>query len=198
MKGIAKMYSNTHKFIFIHWGKCAGSSIKQALASINGLEVKLQRGHADLDTMKRLIKEDGFNFEQYFKFSCVRNPWDRMVSLYHHMSTEGERHPNNPEKQKINFEGTFEEFLYHQELYPSIYPNFQDFDHVVRYEFLQDDFNILCEKLGIPNKVELPRIDYNTGRPKINYQLYYNLKTKELVTKQNLKIIELFGYKFRE
>ena len=196
MKGIVKMYSNTHKFIFLHFGKCAGSSIKKSLSLVDGLEVKLERGHTDLGTMIKLIKEDGFAPEQYFKFTCARNPWDRMVSLYHHMSTESERHPNNPEKQKINFEGTFEEFLCHQESYPSICPNFEDFDYVVRYEFLKDDFNILCEKLDISNKVELPHIDYNTGRPKINYQSYYNIKTKEMVAKQNLKIIEFFGYKF--
>jgi len=192
------MYSNTHKFIFLHFGKCAGTSIKKSLSLVDGLEVKLERGHADLRTIIKLIKEDGFAPEQYFKFTCARNPWDRMVSLYHHMCTVSERHPNDPKKQKINFEGTFEEFLCRQELYPSIHPNFEDFDYVVRYEFLQDDFNILCEKLDISNKVELPHINYNTGRPKINYQSYYNIKTKEMVAKQNSKIIDFFDYKFEE
>lgn len=190
------MYSNTHKFIFLHWGKCAGSSIKRALMSIDGLEVKLEQGHSNLNMMIRAIKADGFNPDQYFKFITVRNPWDREVSLYHHMCTIAKHSPNNPEKSKIQFNGTFEEFLCHKELYPSICPNFEDFDYVVRYEFLKDDFNILCEKLDISNKVELPHIDYNTGRPKINYQSYYNIKTKEMVAKQNSKIIEFFGYKF--
>ena len=198
MKGIAKMYSNTHKFIFIHWGKCAGSSIKHALMAIDGLEAKYSNGHTSLHDMKKFIKKDGFDPEQYLKFSCVRNPWDREVSLYHHMCTIAKRWPNNPEKSKIQFNGTFEEFLYHQELYPSPRGNFEGLDHVVRYEFLQDDFDILCEKLGILHKVELPRIDYNTGRPKTNYQSYYNSKTQEMIAKQSSKIIDLFGYKFRE
>jgi hypothetical protein len=196
MKGIVKMYSNTHKFIFLHRGKCAGSSIKKSLSSVGGLEVKLEKGHTNLGAMRKLIKEDGFDPEQYFQFTCVRNPWDRVVSLYHHMSTVSKRWPNDPEKQKMNFEGTFKEFLYHQELYPSICPNFQDFDHVVRYEFLQDDFNILCEKLDIPNKVELPRMDYNTGRPKINYQSYYRGNLQQIVAEKYAKDIEYFGYKF--
>ena len=195
MKGIVKMYSNTHKFIFLHWGKCAGSSIKRALDSIDGLEHKLKRGHSNLNLMIKSIKADGFDPDQYFKFTTVRNPWDRMVSLYHHMTTINKRHPEGSENLKKHFQGTFEEFVHHLESNPPIPPNFEDFDYVVRYEFLQDDFNILCDKLDIP-RVELPHIDYETGRPKINYKSYYNLKTKEMIAKENFKTIEKFNYVF--
>ena len=189
------MYSNTHKFIFLHWGKCAGSSIKRGLMSIDGLEVKLERGHSNLNMMIRAIKADGFNPDQYFKFTTVRNLWDREVSLYHHMSTINKRHPNDPEKQKMHFDGTFEEFVRFSN--PLISPDFEDFDYVVRYEFLQDDFATLCDKLNV-HKPELPHIDYGTARPKIDYKSYYHGNLQQIIAEKYAKEIEYFGYKFGE
>ena len=63
------MYSNTHKFIFVHAGKCAGTSIKKTLRLVKGLEVECSRGHLSLWEMANLIQKDGFDPEDYFKFS---------------------------------------------------------------------------------------------------------------------------------
>ena len=192
MKGIVKMYSNTHKFIFLHFGKCAGSSIKKSLASIDGLEVKLERGHADLGVMKKLIKQDGFNPEQYFKFSCARNPWDRMVSLYHHMSTVSKRWPNDPEKLKIQFNGTFEQFVNSTN---TVVSDYSELDYIIRYESLQCDFDVVCDRLNI-ERMKLPCIDYDTGRPTRDYQSYYYGNLQHIVAEKYVKDIEYFGYKF--
>ena len=155
------MYSNTHKFIFLHLGKCAGSSIKKSLSSVDGLEVKLERGHTDLGAMRKLIKEDGFDPEQYFQFTCVRNPWDRMVSLYHHMSTVSKRWPNDPKKLKIQFNGTFEQFA---NSFNTAVIDYSALDYIMRYESLQCDFDFVCDRLNIEPR-KLTCIDYDTGRP---------------------------------
>ena len=188
------MYSNTHKFIFLHLGKCAGSSIKKSLASVPGLEVKLERSHTDLEVMKKLIKKDGFMPEQYFKFSCTRNPWDRLVSLYYHMSTVSKRWPNDPKKLKIQFNGTFEQFVNSTN---TVITDYSELDYIIRYEYLQRDFDIICDRLNI-ERMKLPWIDYDTGRPTRDYQSYYHGNLRQIVAEKYAKDIEYFGYKFGE
>ena len=30
------------------------------------------------------MQRDGFNFDEYFKFAFVRNPWDRVCSVWNY------------------------------------------------------------------------------------------------------------------
>lgn len=186
------MYSDSHKFIFVHIGKCAGTSIKKALASIDGLTHSHGGGHASLLELQTFIKESGNEPEKYFSFSVTRNPWDRHVSLYHHMTTVTKRHPNNPDKAKIEFHGSFEDFV--------LTSSPQEFDYslvnyVIQYENLLEDFDYVCKHLGIPTPT-LPHVDYNTDRPKINYQSYYNNFTRKKISELYAADIERFGYQF--
>jgi hypothetical protein len=76
------MISHIQKFIFIHIPKCAGSSIiKTVTSGPNPLWKLFQRRvhHEPLDSYRRAFPKE---FDEYFKFSIVRNPWARVVSLY--------------------------------------------------------------------------------------------------------------------
>jgi len=184
------MINNKHKFIFLHIGKCAGSSIKSALnSSCEGCEYS--NGHPTLDFLYSKILPT-HSPSDYFKFSVTRNPWDRVVSLYHHMTTVTKRWPNNPEKRKIQFNGTFEEFV-NKTTY--VNTDYFELDYIIRYESLQHDFNIVCDRLNI-KQIKLPCIDYDTGRPARNYQSYYNAKLQQIVAEKYAKDIEMFKYKF--
>lgn len=62
------------KAIFVHIPKCAGISVNKALFdSIGG-------GHTTLDQYINIFPPA--LFKSYFKFTFVRNPWDRVVSAY--------------------------------------------------------------------------------------------------------------------
>lgn len=186
------MINNKHKFIFLHVGKCAGSSIKSALNSAcEGCEYMI--GHKTLDFLYSKIQPT-HSPSDYFKFSVTRNPWDRVVSLYHHMSTVTKRWPNDPEKRKFQFHGTFEQFVNKTN---DIKTDYSEFDYIIRYESLQHDFNITCDRLNI-KQIKLPCIDYDTGRPTRDYQSYYDDETREIVAEKYAKDIKYFGYKFRE
>ena len=86
------MISHEHKCIFIHVPKCAGESIETALmgrpnwesddpnyASL-GLPDDSKIGQDKHYTISQW--KDHINFTNYFKFSFVRNPWDRVYSAY--------------------------------------------------------------------------------------------------------------------
>ena len=100
--------SHKHKFIFMHTPKCAGSSIEVSLASVcdegdligpvtsEGLPDDYKHPNTfeehqeetggiyngmRAEEIKNYIGDDIWN--EYFKFSVVRNPWDRAISFWH-------------------------------------------------------------------------------------------------------------------
>ena len=70
------MINHKHKFIFLHTPKTGGMSVGSALYSALGIKDDYQsfRIHYD-DLNEEILKE-------YFVFTFVRNPWDRLVSDY--------------------------------------------------------------------------------------------------------------------
>jgi hypothetical protein len=83
-------------FIFIHIPKCAGTSIGDALTNAGcNLEFSgpaplplrfdldsLWLHHAPAKKLRKVISDSVWR--SYFKFGFVRNPWDRLVSMFHY------------------------------------------------------------------------------------------------------------------
>jgi len=93
--------SDKFNFIFFHVPKAAGSSIIEGFRKnypktvvINENNEKLKQhlisneyknwpNHTNSKTMKAYLGEKVFN--NYFKFAFVRNPFDKLVSIYHYV-----------------------------------------------------------------------------------------------------------------
>ncbi len=91
------MIFHKHKAIFFHVGKTAGTSIEEMLMPKHGMdpyesnrelmfgmdkELNIYLHHASCKTIKNIVSPTIFN--DYFKFSVVRNPFTRMVSTYYY------------------------------------------------------------------------------------------------------------------
>jgi hypothetical protein len=72
---------DTYKCIYVRIPKCASRSISQSLFD------NLGGGHKTILEYQLIFSSKEFN--SYFKFAFVRNPWDRLVSAYHFLKEGG-------------------------------------------------------------------------------------------------------------
>ena len=196
------MISHKHKFIFIHIPKAGGTSIENFLLSYHGIKLNWQ----DKYPLKKLsgknrkqfvmgsgvqhksISEFAEKFQKkYFCFTFVRNPWDWFVSEYQYSI-------------KLGLEsGSFNQFIEmpHVERF-HLKPQYtfinENINFIGRFENLQEDFDIVCDKIGIP-KQQLPHINKSEHK---HYTEYYDDETRQIVAEKYAKDIEYFGYKFGE
>ena len=207
------MINHEHKFIFLHIPKCAGISIGRALNKLTGIE-KVYEGFK--------IHHDEFDekiFKEYFVFTFVRNPLDRLYSEYKyreflHKNYDFEYVVDNIESlfekhydctREDAREGTLEEiykyygeFIHLPNQYEFLkgkYSNNIDYlpyiDYIGKYETLSEDFNTICKTLGL-NTIDLPH--NNISSLEKNYKEEYTDKLVEKVRDKYVDDIMHFNY----
>ena len=200
--------SYKHNCIFVHIPKCAGTSIEFALGmhgdqkNIGKIECKnitknektlfggsLQ--HLSSTQIQKIIK----NYEEFFKFSFVRNPWDRAVSLslFHSAEKQKDKDMSKSEFQKVLTD--------RMQSSPPWFKNQTDYitnkdgeitvDFIGRFENLEQDFKKIAEKIGVDKTLE-KRMKLNRRKD----EDYYNDETKEIIAEKYSDDIDYFGYKF--
>ena len=128
------------------------------------------------------------DYQNYIKICCVRNPWDKIVSVFYHLCKKENQIPD-----KEGFIRNFNQclnFVNDQNLY-----NLDEF-HFIRFEHLEEDLLSLTKllKLPISDKDQLPHIhQYNYKR---NYKDFYNNEMREKVEKVFKDLIQKFNYTF--
>ncbi len=201
------MISYSHRFIFIHIYKVAGSSIRKALEKytqilpLNRLLIKLGiqnpyeafSHHAKAKDFKARLSRKLWN--RLYKFAFVRNPWDWQVSLYYYMLQEPSNHQHNLIKEMRSFDEYIEwrvsQDLHFQKDFVTDDNGELIVDFVGRYENLLEDFHFVCQNLGINAK--LPYINKSKHE---DYRKYYNRHTIKLIEEYFQEDIEFFKYTF--
>jgi hypothetical protein len=212
------------KCVFVHIPKTAGTSIEQVLypplsrkrVVISGMsdtnlfagwneEHKIWMQHATMQQINDLYEKD---VSEYFKFSFVRNPYERAISDWKFLRRKSHKKWRSKTFLKyLNREGYFKRILSNRKdkstRIDHTYPQY-DFiyddngkclvDFIGKTENLQEDFNIICDKLGIPRQ-KLPH--EKKGKHK-HYTEYYDDESREIVAEKYAKDIEYFGYEFGE
>lgn len=214
--------SHSHKFIYWKPMKVAGSSVLYGFGNqcdeerdIIGCpqdETEQKHKSARLPKLRRFLgprsvgelnhaspqviksKIDDAIWNEYTKVTITRNPWDCVVSMYYWEMRK---------KRTKNFHsflrtsgGAFNRKWYFSP------QNEIWFDEVLRYETLQEDFNIFCVKHGMES-ARLPRLKtqqrlQGSGGSKKHYSIEYTDEDVEFVRQQWSKEIELFGYEFED
>jgi hypothetical protein len=202
------MISLQKRFLFVHIPKTAGNSIQSTLRdysedqlvalrkeqdgierfAVRNPDYKIKK-HSTLAEYRNALGRE--QFRNLYKFTCVRNPWDRMVS-YYFTPTQTPETWDRKKFRKIIFNAvSVADYL---RLDTSEEDPFANVDYIMRFENLADDFRTVCGTLGIA-PATLPR--YNRSNRE-HYSKYYDNDLRELVRSRFAAEIERFGYTFDE
>ena len=132
----------------------------------------------------------------FFKFSFVRNPWDRVVSAYEYLKGRGIINVSFKDFILSGIEYTDVKWHYAITQFDIIGDGDSTLlvDFVGRFEILQEDFNRVCKIIGI-KPVKLP---YKNNSTHSHYSVYYDDTLKEVVDKLYYKDIKIFGYEYEK
>lgn len=154
--------------------------------------------------LKTFFDMKGWNWNDYYKFTTVRNPWAKLVSAFYFQMAK----LNNTSKNdyKPQFDVMFEKFRQTilNRNFTALKFEFEDYvsdvsgelliDDTFKVENLNDDIHIIFEKIGIPVKFDsVPIINTTHHSP---YREYYDEETKNIVGKYFQNEIKKFNYEF--
>jgi hypothetical protein len=136
-------------------------------------------------------------WQNYFKFSIERNPWDREISNYFWMYRD-EMLPFRPGGRRP----AFEEYMLTSET--RMEGNFGIYsidgqiamDFICRYESLDADLRTALERLGIDVPFELPHAKANTRTDHRDWREFYTPRTRDIIADAHAREIASFGYTF--
>jgi hypothetical protein len=205
------MISHKHRCIFVHIPKTGGSSIEDVIWPGERTEADLWMGFTSRyrnryqtgglqHLLARQIREEvgAEVFDSYFKFTFVRNPWDKAVSQFASMGDRAdlreligmapdaslseylqltERHSHVQWERQV-------EFLHDENRAPLV-------DFVGRFENLKHDAQVVFERLGI--RCRLPHRNRSRHR---HYRKYFDDRSREWIHSHYREDVELFGYDF--
>jgi hypothetical protein len=179
-------------FEFIHINRTGGTSIVKAL--------RLPFEHR---TALEIIERIGqAKWDRLLSFTVVRNPWDKVVSDYHHRILTNK---TGLGVRTIPF-GEWVRHAYQDQNPTYFYPPLMfapqidwicapdgsiAVDYVCRFENLENDFETVARRIN--RRVALPHLNRSNHG---HYRDYYDNETAAIVKRWFLKDIEAFGYTF--
>ena len=218
--------------------KTAGQSVEQVFLELLGLTWKTRAplllrknslpelgpprlAHLTAEEYVRYKYMTQEQFDNYFKFAFVRNPWDRMVSYYKYLDESSDLEFKQYLMGRFLTEMWVDTNWFVRPQSSFLYDDDDRLlvDYVGRFENLQADFNKVCEWIGI-GATELPYVNKSEKKPAKSisalskvmkvvspaettstaapecYQDYYDDESRDLVAELYKRDIELFGYSF--
>jgi len=196
-RGVYSGYPNAHCCVFIHIPKAAGTSLTRTL----------------FDSPSRHLHYTEYEcanprkFRNYFKFTFVRNPYDRLFSAYTFLKKGGLNELDRcwAEQNLASFPD-FESFVHGwvtpENIWSWVHFKPQHFwiydaslnlkvDFVGRFERMDADVAVVQERLGLP-VAPLPKINV-TNRPRTDEDPY-TAKMRAIVREVYRADFELFDY----
>ncbi|MBL4799499.1 MAG: sulfotransferase family 2 domain-containing protein [Oleispira sp.] len=191
---------DSNECVFVHIPKAAGSSVS---LSLFGFQVS-HRSAIEYQL------DDPLKFTEYYKFSFVRNPWDRLVSAYFFLKQGGmDVRDKAWADENLSDIDSFDQFV--REWVNS--ENIMKKNHFIpQYLYLNNGIpgsrTILVDYVGrtedmdasfahVSKKIEseFELVTRNSSEHK-EYREYYTEETKMIVRDIYAFDVELFGYKF--
>ncbi len=190
-----------YKCLFVHIPKCAGISVMKSLFG--------DRTGSHLIIRDFQLVYNRHEFERYFKFTFIRNPWDRLVSAFFFLKQGGFGKRDRTWMDEnlstyADFDAFVRDWVTPENIYSYIHfvpqhkflrskGNKPIVDFIGRYENLEEDFRYIQNKIGI--NAELKHLNITRCRED-DYMKYYTEETKQIVADVYAEDIRIFRYTF--
>ena len=180
------MISHKFKCIFIHQRKCAGSSIIDTF----GFKISDPEWHVMNDGV--VSPEYVSDTSGYFRFAVARNPWDRFVSGWKYLAATRDRSLRDVLTNLPQVGKDYRHLTRPQHTTLCDQNGRLIVDYLIRFEWLQQDFDAVCKIIGKPRR-KLPHV--NKG-DRAHYSEYFDEECRQLFLRHFAKDVELFGYQY--
>jgi len=175
--------------IFIHPPRCSGTSIERSLVADRS--ITLHQKHHTASFAKNLCGPDVWT--NSVKFAVVRNPFDRVISMYRSTWYSTRR-------RGIKFE-TLEEFLtsipkvpWEAGLTCCDYID-EELDYIIKFETRNDDIDEINKRYNLKINKDIHAKERANPREK-DYRSHHTPETIQLVEKHFQDDLIRFNYKF--
>lgn len=195
------VWNDTHRAFFVHIPKTAGTSIYDSLAM-----QKLPFTHAPARILRDLYPTE---FQTYFSFAFVRNPWDRMVSTFEFLRNEtvwpdqkewALQHIGNQSFRefilRLNREPVYRasimsyNFFYSQTYFITDRRGQTIVKRIFKFEDLAAGFVELAERFG----AHQPLAHSRKTQSRAGHEAYYDAETWAIVGNLYAEDVAAFGY----
>ena len=228
------MYSHDHKFIYVHIPKSAGTFVKHYLLSKIESDYEHNQNQQDYDykynvTCERAISaiaREVPNYKDYYKFTVVRNPFDRVVSMFSYLggwkfdyfvenNIDSPMMPYVQEFHKYYMSDDFDGFIDYaykdqaiKKFHAGYYENYVDRISIegniaIDKFYKMENINGCLLDLQHHFKFDTP-FGFNDWRKnssseykkKDKYRDYYSTYSKDFIERHFIRDLEYFGYGF--
>lgn len=217
------LISHKHKFITIDIPKTGTRSMRLSLEPLGIVDIiggpyatknnPFEQHGSALSAKKQFIKKN-WNWQEYYKWIIVRNPWERYFSFLKYFKSYGEKYLKqdksiiwgpvqlNQGKICVNLfknkstKQTLKSIILAQESQDTYYLDEQNemiVDHIANFETLSVEFYQFCDKI----LVNSPPLSH--GNKSVNHlpaEDIYDQELVDLVAEKEKKIIELKNYNY--
>ena len=213
------LISHKHKFITIDIPKTGTRSLRESLLPLGvvdicgtpNLDAEFYQHSCAIGVQKQFAKNN-WNWNDYFKFTIVRNPWDRYFSFFKYFKSYGEKYLRRDEsidwgQPELNqgklcvklFKGkddqdVLKNIILNNDSQDLYYCNQNEeviVDHIAIFENLKNEFIFLCNQVGI----NAPHLKHgNKSSQSESMHEIYNQQLIDLVAQKEKSVIELKGY----
>jgi hypothetical protein len=131
-------------------------------------------------------------WKSYFKFTVIRNTWERVISMYLHLIGGG----------RLSKDTTFEQFL-NSDWLKSKYNNLLrmlqdkedkvDYDYIIRFDHLQEDFDLVASKIGLADS-KLSNVHFRHYNRDLD--TWYTAETAKFIHDKFRAEIDYFEFKY--
>lgn len=128
----------------------------------------------------------------YFRFSVIRNPWDRFVSGWKYCTTTRQRSLHD-----VLTNMPSEGHDYRHVTRPQHAILYDDngrlvVDYIIRFESLQRDFDQVCDIIGKPRRI----LAHDNRGTRTHYSDYFDENSRRIFPRHFGKDVELFQYDY--